>query len=165
MNDIYCHLCTFLTDIDKLNFLSSSTILHRFKSKVFFNDIILIDKIIHLWYLDRFTNIMAHKLGKYPRCLTHLTFGYHFNQDIKDCIPASVTHLTLGYCFNQDIKDCIPASVTHLTLGYCFNQDIKGCIPASVTHLTFGDDFNQDIKGCIPASVKKLAARPNLTFL
>ena len=75
MNDIYCHLCTFLTNTDKLNFLSSSTILHGLKSKVFFNDMILIDKITHLWYLDRFTNIMTYKLGKYPRCLTHLTIG------------------------------------------------------------------------------------------
>ena len=100
MNDIYYHLCTFLTDIDKLNFLSSSTILHRLKSKVFFNDIILIDKITHLWYLDRFTNIMISILGKYPRCLTHLTFGNCFNKDIKGCIPASVTHLTFGDCFN-----------------------------------------------------------------
>ena len=99
MNDIYCHLCTFLTDIDKLNFLSSSTILHGLKSKVFFNDRVLVDKIIHLWYLDRFTNIMAYKLGKYPRCLTHLTLGDDFNQDIKGCIPASVTHLTFGYRF------------------------------------------------------------------
>ena len=38
MNDIYCHLCTFLTDIDKINFLSSSTTLHGLKSKIFFND-------------------------------------------------------------------------------------------------------------------------------
>ena len=100
MNDIYCHLCTFLTNIDKLNFLSSSTILHGLKSKVFFNDRIPVDKITHLWYLDRFTNIMAYKLGKYPRCLTHLTFGDNFNQDIKDCIPASITHLTFGWYFN-----------------------------------------------------------------
>ena len=97
MNDIYCHLCTFLTNTDKLYFLSSSTILHGLKSKVFFNDIVLIDKITHLWYLDRFTNIMDYKLGKYPRCLTHLTFGNYFTKDIKGCIPASVTHLTFGW--------------------------------------------------------------------
>ena len=121
MNDIYCHLCTFLIDTDKLNFLSSSTILHGLKSKVFFNDIIFIDKITHLWYLDRFTNIMAYKLGKYPRCLTHLTLRDDFNQDIKGCIPASITHLTFGYRFNQDIKGCIPACVTHLTFGDRFN--------------------------------------------
>ena len=88
------------SNIYKLYFLSSSTILHGLKSKIFFNDIVLIDKITHLWYLDRFTNIMAYKLGKYPRCLTHLIFGNQLNQHIKDCIPASVTHLTLGYCFN-----------------------------------------------------------------
>ena len=40
MDDIYCHLCTFLTNTYKLNFLSSSTLFHGLKSKVFFNDII-----------------------------------------------------------------------------------------------------------------------------
>ncbi|AEX61323.1 putative F-box and FNIP repeat-containing protein [Megavirus courdo7] len=54
---------------------------------------------------------------------------------IKDCIPNSVTHLTFGYNFNQDIRGCIPNSVTHLKFGQGFNQDIKDYIPNSVTHL------------------------------
>ena len=183
MNDIYCYLCTFLTDRDKINFLSSSTTLHGFKSKIFLNDRIFINKITQLWYFDRFTNIITNQLGYIPN-ISHVTFGNYFNQNIKDCIPASVTHLTFGYYFNQDIKDvsssipmqlcvtythltfgiyfnqnikgCIPASVTHLTFGYYFNQDIKDCIPLSITHLTFGYYFNQDIKDCIPASVTHL---------
>src|ERR1700741_4295875 len=48
-------------------------------------------------------------------------------------IPNSVTHLTFGYCYNQITN--IPNSVTHLTFGDDYDQITN--IPNSVTHLTF----------------------------
>ena len=125
MNDIYCYICSFLRDLDKLNFLSVSSDMHILKSKIFFNDYVHINNIFDIWYFDRFTHIITDRLVKYPKCLTHLTFGDDFNQDIKDCIPISVTHLTFGYYFNQNIKDCIPISVTHLTFGYFLTKVLK----------------------------------------
>ena len=131
------------------------------KQLSFFLKYIHIDKQIRVsnddinqFYFHLLTNIIIdYFLEEYPRYLTHLTFGHYFNQNIKDCIPASVTHLTFGDCFNQNIKDCIPASVTHLAFGDCFNQDIKDCVPSGVTHIAFGFWFNQDIKDCIPVNV------------
>ncbi|ANB50249.1 hypothetical protein [Powai lake megavirus] len=38
------------------------------------------------------------------------------------CIPNNVTHLTFGWGFNQKIKDRIPDSVTHLTLNKYFYE-------------------------------------------
>ena len=96
MNDIFCYICTFLRDIDKLKFLSLSSSTHILKFKIFFNDRVHIDKIISVIFFDRFTNIITDCLCKYPQHITHLTFGYKFNQYIKDCIPNSVTHLTFG---------------------------------------------------------------------
>jgi len=47
-----------------------------------------------------------------------------FNQKIV--IPNSVTHLIFGYRFNQIFKkDDIPNSVIHLTLGFEFNQSLN----------------------------------------
>ena len=65
----------------------------------------------------------------------------------KDDIPNSVTHLTFGYNFNQPLKkDDIPNLVTHLTFDYDFNQPLKkGDIPESVTHLFFNELFNQPL--------------------
>ena len=128
-NDIYCYICSFSRNRDKLNFLSVSSVLHTLKFEVYFNDCVHINKIISVQYFDRFTNIITDQLSIYPKCILHLTFGQIFNQDIKGCIPPSVTHLIFGEKFNYDIKDCIPSSVTHLTFGGKFNQDIKGCIP------------------------------------
>ena len=156
MNDIFCHICTYLRDIDKLNFLSVSSFMHQLTSRVFFNDQIQIKKIINIWYFDRFTNIITDQLDVYPKCISHLTFGHRFDKNINGCIPPSTTHLTFGSWFDHDIDGCIPPSTTHLTFGSWFDHDIKGCVPPSVTHLTFGSYFNQDIDGCIPPNVTHL---------
>src|SRR5579872_6228717 len=180
INDVIYNIISFLNNYGKIMFLSVTKNTHILKDRIYYDDVIDIDKILILWYYDRFTNVrtdviplkfpklITHMVfypsyGKYvnlkdriPNSVTHLTFGYYFNQDIKDCIPNSVTHLTFGAFFNQDIKECIPNSVTHLTFGVSFNQDIKEYIPYSVTHLTFGINFNKDIKECIPNSVTHL---------
>ena len=72
MNDIYCYICSFLRDLDKLNFLSVSSDMHILKSKIFFNDYVHINNIFDIWYFDRFTHIITDRLVKYPKCLTHL---------------------------------------------------------------------------------------------
>ena len=38
MDDVYCHICTFLRDIDKFNFLSVLSTMHILKSKIFFDE-------------------------------------------------------------------------------------------------------------------------------
>jgi hypothetical protein len=114
----------FLTDKNKLNFLSTSSILHLLKSKIFFNNPVWMSRINNIWYFDRFTNIVTDQLSGYPKCITHLTFGIFFDQDIKDCIPISVTHLTFGWNFNQDITDCIPSSVTHMILPPSYRSKV-----------------------------------------
>ena len=43
-----------------------------------------------------FNDITIEK-GDIPNSVTHLTFGYKFNQILyKECIPNSVTHLNFG---------------------------------------------------------------------
>ena len=179
MNDIITYICDFLNDTDKISLLSMSTSAHLLKNKVYFNGQILISKITHLWYFDRFTNIMVLEIHFFPKFIANLTFGDDFNQPIRNSIPESVimssnpsgstnmfipervTHLTFGDYFNQPIKDSIPESVTHLTFGMYFNQPIKYSIPKRVTHLTFGWRFNQPINDIISGSV----IRPGITHL
>src|ERR1700761_9465678 len=72
----------------------------------------------------------------YKKIKNKIKKGYKFEKICyvtdNNYIQTSVTHLTFDYFFNQDIKGCIPDSVTHLIFGNCFNQDIKDCIPANV---------------------------------
>jgi hypothetical protein len=108
----------------------------------------------------------------WPSRLTHLTFGYWFNQPV-DHLPASLTHLEFGYWFDQPVDhlpasltqltlrgrfnqpvDRLPASLTHLTLKGRFNQPVDH-LPASLTHLEFGYSFNQSVKH-LPASLKRV---------
>lgn len=177
--DVLLVVISYLTDKEKICFLSTTKKFHLFKKNIIFDEEVYVKRIAHLWYYDCFTNVRAYDslvvqkftnlkrlvIGqncncivskKLPNCIPHLIFGHHFNNDVRGIIPNSVTHLEFGDSFNQDIHDCIPNSVTHLEFGDSFNQDIRGCIPNSVTYLEFGNSFNQDIHGCIPNSVTNI---------
>ena len=96
-------------------------------------------------------------LKKYlPSKITHLTFGWSFNESSVDYIPASVKYLTFGPGFDNSIKDIEFNNVTHLFFGYNFNQPLENYIPATITHLIFGSKFNQPIQNSIPDSVTHL---------
>src|SRR5205814_1226471 len=110
--------------------------MHQLKKCIRFYERVIFSDVCELDYYDMFVNIFCNDLVKFPLCVTHLTFGNKFNQDIKSAITASVTHLTFGRNFNQDIKSAIPASITHLTFGYSFNQDIRSAIPTTVQYIT-----------------------------
>ncbi|AGC02076.1 hypothetical protein H012_gp383 [Acanthamoeba polyphaga moumouvirus] len=46
-----------------------------------------------------------------PSRLTHLTFGWEFNQPIEECIPNSVSHLTLKKSFYKKNKKYIDKNI------------------------------------------------------
>ena len=157
-HDIILYIIEFLNDKDKIIFTSIEKEMNLLKYHVKFYNKYQYDKIKHLSFIKNFKEIQYLSGDtNIPNNITHLTFGFHFDQVIKDRIPNSVTHLTFGCCFNQEINNCIPNSVTHLTFGNCFNQEIKNCIPNSTTHLTFGNHFNRKIKNCISTSVTHLS--------
>src|SRR5579872_7033787 len=133
IDDIIVYITNFLNDKDKLYFLSSCEYFHLFKTKIFFNDCVYIDKIMLLSYFDRFTSVVVN--------------------DTQYKLPTSCTILVFNDDFNGDIEGYIPNGITCVVFGNSFNQNIRGCIPNSVTRIYFKDDFNQDIKECIPESV------------
>src|SRR5688572_14969247 len=102
ITDIILLLTNSLDDINKIKLLSVTKSYHELKNKIIYNNKIKYNKINHLWYYDRFINVVVNKITILPKLITHLTFGYLFNQDIKGSIPESVTHLTFGSHFNQD---------------------------------------------------------------
>jgi len=138
------------------------------------------------WYYPNLTHITTHfrylpqyveklifddhfdlPLGPLPHSITHLTFGYIFNQSIKGILPPSLKELTFGTGFNKPIKEeisvshkhvlsYIPSTVTRLMFGESFNQDIRGAIPPTVTHLAFMGSFDQNIHNKIPSLVTTL---------
>jgi len=157
LTDEILHICAHLSDKDNIHLSATSKRFSVINFCVLFFTKMYIEDIIHLSYFDRFSNVIMFNTNKpLPKHITHLTFGFHFNQPINDYIPKSVTHLTFDCLFNQPINGCVPDSVTHLTFGHHFNQPINNCIPNSVTHLTFGLYFNRPIYDCIPDSVTHL---------
>lgn len=174
-SDTILCICDYLSDKDKLRFLSTSKYFETTRHVVTFTTQVCIRNIINLLQFDQFSDIIASSVNViFPRCIkrltfgyffegpinnkipgtvTHLTFGWTFNSSVRDQIPRSVTHLKFGTCFDSSVRDSIPQSVTHLAFGWIFNQPIDDSIPDSVTHLTFGTNFNQSIKGNIPNSV------------
>jgi len=57
----------------------------------------------------------------YCKNLTHLTFGFNFNQQLNNSLNElkNLTHLTFSYYFNQELKDSLKelTNLTHLTFG------------------------------------------------
>ena len=94
---------------------------------------------------------------KLPPNITHLTFGWHFNQPI-DNLPQSITYLSFGFNFNQPVNK-LPLNITHLFFGEYFDHPVDN-LPQSITHLTFGDCFNQNIDN-LPQNITHLTLGHN----
>ena len=79
--------------------------------------------------------------------MSYLEFGYLFRQEI-DNLPNSITHLVFGYCFNNKLKpNVLPKYLIKLVFGVKYNQEIEyDVLPIGLKYLTFGYDFNKFIK-------------------
>jgi len=72
--------------------------------------------------------------------LTHLKFGYEFNQPIKkNVLPRSLKYLYFGHNFNQPIgKNILPKKLKYLHLGRKFNRSTDN-FPKNLVQLTIDD--------------------------
>src|SRR5436305_16258 len=67
-------------------------------------------------------------LGYLSSNVTHLAFGYNFNQPLKEgYVPSNLNQLTFGsrrlHWFNQPLNEgYLPSNLTQHTFGYHFNQ-------------------------------------------
>ena len=105
------------------------------------------ESITHLT-IDRSTDFFATffdtKLFSLPPTVTHLTFGWNFNEKINKYNLPGVTHLTFGEKFRNSINginNCSNLSkITHLTFGkYYDNKFINKTLLPSLTHLIIGN--------------------------
>lgn len=77
-----------------------------------------------------------------PECLTHLTVGRYFNQNV-DHLPSTLTHFicALNCRFNQPV-DHLPPRLIHLVLESSqFNHPVDQ-LPCGLLHLTLGWAFH-----------------------
>ena len=82
--------------------------------------------------------------------MAYLTIDY----ELKGDIPNSVTHLTFGYRFDQKLKEGdIPNSVTHLTFDEEFNQELN-ILPYGLKSLKLYK--NNKILSNLPFTLEKL---------
>jgi hypothetical protein len=116
-------------------------------------------------------------VGVLPKSLTHLSFGYLFDQSIAGIIPATVIEMKLGHSrlgvgdlpnslkilrlrgFAHPLMDgVLPSSLEELDMSLEFNHPLKpGVLPQSLTCLRLGDYFNQPIPpGVLPDSLTSL---------
>lgn len=183
--DIIIYLCTYLSNSECIQLLSTSTYLHSLKNKIWFNDSINIKFILKLSYRDRFRSLIitntdySSKINEtyiaktkfQPVNATSIFYNYtNSNYTIPSItthltlttipsspIPNSVKHIIFGPKYKAGIRNIIPYGVQSVTFGTFFDNVInKGEIPQSVTHLTFGLCFNKSIVNSIPNSVTHL---------
>ena len=76
-----------------------------------------------------------------PKIITHLIFGFSYNQPILTPLTNDLILLTFGESFNQII--ILPENLTYLAFGKSFNQYVE--LPNSLTHLTLNNNFSYSI--------------------
>ena len=139
------YICAQLSDKDNIHLSATSKHFSYIKFSVLFFTKVHVKDIIRLSYFHQFSDVIMFDINEpLPKHVTNLTFGWDFNQLIKDRIPKSVTILTLGYHFNQPINACIPDSVTNLTFGYYFDQNIDS-LSISIINITLSRNYKRKI--------------------
>ena len=171
MIDIVPHICSFLNNYDKIQYLSTNKWYYDFRENIFFEESVYIDDIHHLWYFDSFINIITNDIQSFPKFTKYLTFDYLFEEHIENYIPLTVTHLHFDCnLFYQGKDNVLPPNTTHLIFDcefahdddrygmvVAFNDNIPLNIPSSVTHLTFGKVYNKRIAKHVPDSATHLS--------
>lgn len=76
------------------------------------------------------------QIKNYPAKLTHLTFGFKYNQSI-DNLPQLLKYLKFGSNFNQQINN-LPNKLEYLFLDYYFNQNLD-FLPETLKTLEFAN--------------------------
>lgn len=95
-----------------------------------------------------------------PSSLTHLSLASDF--DFMPKLPLSITHLCFGYYFNQPLYG-LPSSLVYLRVGVCFDQAIDN-LPSSLRHLHLASEcFDRPIDH-LPSSLQTLAISENHNF-
>lgn len=160
LDDIICHICTFLSDYSKISFLSTSTHMDTLKNRVKYTNRRFLSQIIRLWYFDQFTHVFnSDGNRRLPKNVTilHLYLDCHIpntverlillkpNEIIMSHIPPTVSKLTM-YRYGDGLGS-IPTTITHLRFEPYLNrtENLSKSIPPGVTHLSFGGQFNQRI--------------------
>lgn len=167
LDDIIIYVCKFLSDADKIKFLSTSTHMHSLKNRTEYHSCD-VKKIYQLWYFNQFTQVTINdcatgNINDYiPKNAKRLIIKTNYDGMIN--FPQSVTHLTCNGYFNQPIK--IPATITHLKLSGYFNQPLicpvtlEPIIPSSVIYLMLGPNMVHPLINngtpLIPSNIKYL---------
>ncbi len=102
---------------------------------------------IGLRHLSLRSNSMNHTVKNLPPNLKILALsGRSLPQ-----LPPSITHLSFGFHFNDSV-DSLPPTITHLTFGHEFNSPVSK-LPKSLLVLHFGSSFNMPVDS-LPPTVK-----------
>src|SRR5688500_4722875 len=145
ISDIYTQLCAFMSNVDKLNFLSVSKKYHAIKNLISFDDEVYMADISHLWYYNSFFNVrMCNAFERddleicnvvYPKNIRRLTL-HNYRRTIN--IPSTVTDLKYIFRTNYISSVYVPNGVVYLKFDCNFtNGNIYvDHIPSTVTHLT-----------------------------
>lgn len=84
-----------------------------------------------------------------PIGVTHLIFGYYFNQIIKpNTLPLSLISIKFCDTYHHKIElNVFPSSLKHLEFGFANSCNLNiSLLPRNLTHLILGSHFHNEIK-------------------
>jgi hypothetical protein len=146
-NDVIVYICDFLSDVDKLAYLSINNNMHLLKINVIFHTNIHIDQIIHLKYYDRFTNIVAGDCSILPLNTKKLVLTNTYTENINNLIPLNVLYLTFKEEPIYDITENFPTNIIHANIENSKeipHKNFPECLNLRLTRtkLIYGKEFD-----------------------
>ena len=97
LKDITWQICQyFVCDIDKINFLSCTKLMHLCKNNILYHDRMDIKKIQKLFYFNQFIDILIQS--------NDVSFYFENEDEYLLRIPKNMKYLTYGENFNQNIN-------------------------------------------------------------
>ncbi|BCS83147.1 putative F-box and FNIP repeat-containing protein [Cotonvirus japonicus] len=126
--DTILYILDIIDDQSKIRFLMTNQNTYSLFEHVKFLDFHDYDKIKDLRFRNKFKRVIykngcsyMDEIKKRPEKLVNK----FFIENSLDVIPISVTDITFGWDFNESIKNCIPNTITNLTFGHSLINTLK----------------------------------------
>ncbi|AHA45704.1 hypothetical protein HIRU_S798 [Hirudovirus strain Sangsue] len=98
-NELLVIIIDFLSDHDKIKFITTCSRLYWFIDKIHYNSVYDYNKISHLSFVDKFKRIRFHAVnaGSIPSIVTDLVLDNNFTDSLKTCNLSKLLRIKLNF--------------------------------------------------------------------
>ena len=135
--DITLYILSYLSDKNKLIFLSINHFWNEFKKNIKFIKFYNYQKIVNLSYIDNFEAIYNYEPQQYlPKNIKKIKLSS--NKQIIECFPEQIESIEFEKPYHHILDGKLPSKLKILKLYHSSLENIKCALPNGLEHLEFG---------------------------